>query len=178
MRERWKQFPSNQALKETDEIWKVVEACPDFISADTVLIYMDLPGEVPTAEFIKKWCGIKRFAIPKVCSDTGMILKEYSEGHLSKGAFGITEPTDGAAAVNPSEIEFAIVPGVAFGLDGSRLGRGKAYYDRLLPQLNCPVAGLCFSFRLCGEIPVDTHDIPMNHIFSGKTDCDYLEDMV
>ena len=45
------------------------------------------------------------------------------------GAYGISEPA-GGSPVAPSQIEAVVVPGVAFTLDGARLGRGKGFYDK------------------------------------------------
>ena len=46
------------------------------------------------------------------------------------------------------EIDLIVVPGVAFDKQHNRMGRGKAYYDKLLTRLTCPKVGLCFDFQL------------------------------
>ena len=45
------------------------------------------------------------------------------------------------------------------------MGRGKGFYDRLLPQLKCPVAALAFPFRLLESIPLDDWDVPVKYLF-------------
>jgi len=58
------------------------------------------------------------------------------------------------------EIELAIIPGMAFDSAGHRLGRGKGYYDRLLPNLKtAKLTGICFPFQLLEEVPAEAHDI-------------------
>ena len=58
-------------------------------------------------------------------------------------------------------------PAWAFDRQGNRLGRGKGYYDRLLPHL--PTAykiGICFPYQLVNDIPTDAHDIRMDEIIT------------
>lgn len=149
---------------ETPAIWSRIEALPEFRDARTVLAYMSIPGEVPTQEFIDKWRGDKRIAIPLVVGES-LELYEYDPDHLTAGYKGIMEPSADAVPVDPSEIDLALVPGVAFcRKDGKlwRLGRGKGFYDRLLTRLSCPTAGIFFSFRLLPDLPLDPWDLPLS----------------
>ena len=84
--------------------------------------------------------------------------------NLSTGAgFGIQEPL-GETYQYYDEIKLAIIPGVAFDLNKNRLGWGKAYYDRLLPQLKVFKIGICFDFQLLDETPVTETDVKMDMI--------------
>lgn len=62
--------------------------------------------------------------------------------------------------VPPSEIDFAIVPAVAFDAQGNRLGYGRGTYDRHLPQLreDCQVLGVAFAEQEVEQVPRDEHD--------------------
>ena len=55
---------------------------------------------------------------------------------------------------------------MSFDRNLNRLGRGKAYYDNLLPKLTAHLVGVCFSFQLKENIPVESHDFPMNCVIS------------
>jgi 5-formyltetrahydrofolate cyclo-ligase len=68
------------------------------------------------------------------------------------------------APENYDEIELALIPGMAFDRAGHRLGRGKGYYDRLLPRLKAQLLGICFPFQLLDEVPAESHDIPVGEI--------------
>lgn len=143
--------------EETIRIWKKLEEFDEFKNAKTILLYMSIAGEVTTAEFIKKWYSKKRIVIPLVKGET-LILKEYHPDKLCEGYRGIIEPSKDAISIEPSEIDLAIVPGVAFSKNGERLGRGGGFYDRLLPNIKCPKFGICYPFRIIENIPIDPWD--------------------
>ena len=148
-------------VAETEAIWKKVEESEAFRKAATVLIYMAIDGEVPTESFIGKWNGVKRFVIPRVCGEE-LALYEYDPAHLIPGYKGISEPAEDAVEVQPESIDLALVPGIAFTKEGGRLGRGKGFYDRLIPRLNCPCAGIGFSFRWIESLPLDNWDAKLS----------------
>ncbi|MBR6541470.1 MAG: 5-formyltetrahydrofolate cyclo-ligase, partial [Bacteroidales bacterium] len=111
-------------------------------SSQTILIYNSLPDEVQTSLlFTLKEAG-KRIVLPVVTGDI-LILKEYIPGKLSVGYMNILEPNQ-EETVDPNEIDLAIIPGVAFDKECNRPGRGKGYYDKLLPCTNCPKIGICY----------------------------------
>ena len=85
---------------------------------------------------------------------------------LATGAYGIKEPT-GKLFTDYTTIDFIAVPGVAFDRNGNRLGRGKGYYDRLLPRIpQAYKVGICFKFQIVEEIPAEPFDIRMDEIIT------------
>ncbi len=83
---------------------------------------------------------------------------------MTIGAYGIEEPTEGKFN-NLKDIDLAIIPGVAFDRRGNRLGRGKGYYDRLLPFLvGTYKLGICFPYQLLESVPTEDFDIRMNEV--------------
>lgn len=150
------------------EILAALEIHPVFRAAKTVLLYHSLPDEVDIHDFIRKWCEKKRILLPVVTGDE-LKLRTYSgPGNLAIGAYGIEEPT-GEFFTDYSAIDLIVVPGVAFDRKGNRLGRGKGYYDRLLPQIpSAYKAGICFSFQIVEEIPAEPFDICMDEVITSK----------
>ena len=148
------------------EILAALEAHPAFCAAGTVLLYHSLPDEVDTHGFIARWMDRKRLLLPVVHGD-GLLLRQCSNATtLAMGRYGIAEP-QGQDFTDYAAIDLAVVPGVAFDHQGNRLGRGKGYYDRLLPHL--PTAykiGICFPYQLVNDIPTDAHDIRMDEIIT------------
>lgn len=162
---------------------------------DIVLSYIDLKNEISPLEMNRAlMMKNKIVAVPKVVSRTQKmnfyILDnsiEISE-QLKVGSFGINEPV--AKKENLFNAEnfmqkkiCVVVPGVAFGGKGQRLGHGMGFYDIYLSDLkkkcaqnNCSLflAGLCFDFQIKENIPVDENDIFMDSVFSDKK-CYFFE---
>ena len=148
-------------------IQAALEACPNFQAARTVLLYHSLSDEVDTHDLLERWFGKKQLLLPVVKGEELELRLYHGADSLSTGAFGIAEPT-GPVFTDYAAIDLAIVPGVAFDIHGHRLGRGKGYYDRLLPRL--PLAhktGVCFPYQLMeNDIPCDPHDVCMDTIIT------------
>lgn len=138
-----------------------------FQSAHTILLYHSLTDEVHTHDFIEKWSKSKRIVLPVVIENELELRSYSSSGDLSIGAYGILEPT-GTSFYDYDAIDLAIIPGVAFDASGCRLGRGKGYYDRLLPKLIAHKIGICFPFQLVNEVPAEEFDIRMDEIIANK----------
>lgn len=80
---------------------------------------------------------------------------------LQPGVLGLLEPRGTLPQLETSAIGVFLVPGVAFGRDGSRLGRGAGYYDATL-SLRSPTArlvGLTFDETLTDRVPTEAHDV-------------------
>jgi 5-formyltetrahydrofolate cyclo-ligase len=161
-----KKKQSAERLKEwSQSALLALESHPLFICAQTVLCYYSLGDEIDTHDFISRWSKKKNILLPVVHGDI-LELHLYNN-ELIKGTFGIYEPTS-KATDNYDQIDLAIIPGVAFDLHGARLGRGKGYYDRLLPLIKAYKIGLCFGFQKVENIFTEPHDIPMDEIITEK----------
>ena len=136
--------------------------------AGTLLLYYPLPDEVDVRPLIREAHeGGKRVLLPVVKGEELELHLFEGENSLQEGSFGIMEPTGPLfAPENYDEIELALIPGMAFDRAGHRLGRGKGYYDRLLPRLKAQLLGICFPFQLLDEVPAEPHDIPVGEIIS------------
>lgn len=163
-----KQQHANNLIELSEMVLAHLEAHPAFKEANTILLYHSLPDEVNTHSFIKKWSTKKQILLPVVVGNELEIRLYNPSEQLATGAFNILEPT-GPTFNHYDEIDLIVVPGVAFSRQGHRLGRGKGYYDRLLPRI--PHAfriGICFPFQLIEEIPSEPFDMPMHTIISHK----------
>lgn len=133
----------------------------------TLLLYHSLPDEVCTHDLIQTlYAQGYTLLLPSVVGND-LILHVYEgEQAMNRGAsFGIQESL-GTPFIDYSHIDLAIIPGMAFTQQGDRLGRGKGYYDRLLPQLTCPLIGIAFPFQILPYIPIELHDIQMTEVIS------------
>lgn len=144
-----------------------LEQHPRFIAARTVLLYYSLGDEVQTHGFVEKWYHQKKILLPVVKGDILELRVYTGKQSMKAGAYHIEEPT-GEAFTDYAQIDFTIVPGVSFDRNGNRLGRGKGYYDRLLPQLHSYNVGICFDFQVSDEIPTEPFDKPMDEVWTEK----------
>jgi 5-formyltetrahydrofolate cyclo-ligase len=96
---------------------------------------------------------------------------------LVVGKWKILEPPESSwfepeRVVKAMELDFVVVPGVAFTRNGSRLGNGQGYYDRLLSTVgpDCTLAGLCFECQIVddAEMVSEPHDVSMHMIATEK----------
>lgn len=142
-----------------------VEALPEYLAAHTVLAYCALPDELPTADIIARASACKTVVLPVVKGES-LELRCYEPEHLKEGYKGILEPSDEATAVSPADIDIAIIPGMAFDAEGHRLGRGGGFYDRLIPQLHCPLVGIGFACQLVSSVPVEPFDRSLDFVIT------------
>jgi 5-formyltetrahydrofolate cyclo-ligase len=144
-----------------------------FQSTPTVVLYAPKDGEVGThATFDAAAQASKRILFPRV--DRGgrrLDLAVVTDLRaLAPGAFGVLEPSSDAPRVDPAHLGAAVVlvPGLAFTVNGQRLGRGGGYYDRLLAELDRQAisVGLAYSFQLLDRIPETASDRGVDYIIT------------
>ncbi|MNZ82294.1 5-formyltetrahydrofolate cyclo-ligase family protein [compost metagenome] len=145
----------------------------------TVFSYLSFRDE-PMTKYLLNQCLKQgdRLLVPRVISKDAMSLHEiYSEAELVSGFWGIPEPDD-STEIWPvsrySEIDLVIVPGLAFDLDGGRIGFGAGYYDRFVRQLTdecnnqryTVMASLAFMESIVPVIPMEKHDFRLDMLFT------------
>lgn len=140
---------------------------PIFQQAKTVLLYHSLPDEVNTHELIPIACKDKTVLLPTVVGEELELHLYTPSASTHTGSFNIVE-SEGELFTDYANIDLAIIPGMAFDKSCNRLGRGKGYYDRLLPHLRCPLIGLCFQFQYLDSIPVEAHDRKVDIVLHGN----------
>jgi len=171
-RKRVKSIKSQYSIREftgmSDCIFQTFENNALFRQSKTIVCYWAMDDEVQTAAFIERWFMKKSVLLPSLIQEQ-IVLKPYrGKNNLIPGPiYGIPEP-DSEVFTDTDSIDLILVPGVAFDVRNNRLGRGKAYYDRLLSEVKAIKAGVCFDFQLFDSIPVDQHDIPMDIVFTEK----------
>jgi len=152
----------SMAVTDSNRIMQELATDAHFRNAKTVLLYHSLGDEVNTHQFIEEWCKQKQLLLPVVVGDNLELRRYHGAYELKIGAFGIAEPT-GPLFTSYDKIDFVAVPGMAFDKNGNRLGRGKGYYDRLLPKLtNAYKAGICFPYQVVDVVPIEPTDIQMD----------------
>lgn len=135
-------------------------------SAKVVALFISMPDEPDTSALLSVLSGICRVVVPRIGGDE-MEFFDYNAEALSAGSYGIREPV-GDIPIAPSEIDFMVVPGVAFTADGCRMGRGKGFYDKYMSRegFRAYKAGICLAPQIVEELPCEPHDIKMDIVVS------------
>ena len=145
---------------------RVLEQQPCWQQARLILAFMPMPVEVNVLPVLARarQAG-KRLALPRFRP----VHKDYEicevgdwAADLQIGAFNISEPAAHCPTVALHELDFALVPGLAFDRAGRRLGRGKGFFDRLLAEVRGIKCGVAFDWQIVEAVPVEPHDIALD----------------
>ena len=150
--------------KKSEIIFSRVEDLDCFKKSKVVMLYWSMDDEVNTHDFVIKWSKKKQIILPSVNGDR-LELKEFSGlNKLVPGQrYNIPEPK-GELFTQTDKIDIIIVPGVAFDKNNKRMGRGKAYFDKLLSKSNSMKIGVCFDFQFFDKVPTDKFDVKMDMV--------------
>jgi len=136
-------------------------------SITSVHTYLSIQNELSTDQIIE-YCFHKKIpvTIPKCIKKKQLkILRLHSFDNLITGNFGTRYPKEEIKYTEP--LHLIIVPGLGFDHNKNRLGFGAGYYDRFLASHKSSIKiGLAFDFQIAESLPYETHDIPMDIIFT------------
>lgn len=139
----------------------------------SVALYSPVGSEVATEE-IRGHALIsrKRLFYPKLGSGDNLALVqvEFPE-ELKPGRYGILEPAGEKIMTQEDQERLVVfVPGLAFDLQGNRLGRGKGWYDRVLELLGegPRLIALAFEFQVMERVPAERWDRKVHHIITER----------
>ena len=145
--------------RRSENVEKILSELPLYRKAKLIMAYYPLRGEVDLRKMIGKGFDCKRFCFPVMDlkkKDLRVFEANNLEGDFILGAFGVWQPDPTKAKeIDPKEIDLVIVPGLAFDLKRSRLGRGAGFYDRFLKRIKSPTQtfGVGFEFQILKNLP-------------------------
>ena len=164
--EKRKKLPKEEVLEKSNEIILKLVSLKIFERAKKIMCYVSFNNEVYTHSFIKEYMKEKDIAVP-VIRENEIFLSYVKEWEMKKGKYGILEPKNIEYA-DEKEIEIAIIPGIAFDVNGNRIGYGKGYFDRLLRKMKAIKIAVAFDFQVLEELPVESHDVKMDAVITEK----------
>jgi 5-formyltetrahydrofolate cyclo-ligase len=139
---------------------------PELLRATTVMFFVTFGSEIDTLPMIARALAEgKRVAAPQAHPETRAMTPcevRDIEADLAPGAHDIREPQAHCLAVPLEEIEVIIVPALAWGEDGYRVGYGGGYYDRFLAQPSAAArVGLGLEVQVVASVPHGPQDLPV-----------------
>jgi 5-formyltetrahydrofolate cyclo-ligase len=170
--------PDRRAAYSAEIIARILEL-QNYRRAGTILGYMNFGAEFASELWIQQLLAEgKKLALPRVNHHTNQLdlyWVDDPENQLAVGLWGIREPIvercERLTTLN--EVEFALLPGVAFTRDGGRLGYGGGYYDKLLGRqsdgngAHLPVlAAAAFALQIVEQIPQENTDVKVGWIIT------------
>ncbi len=160
MRRRLQTLGAERAEKSC-AIVAAIAAHPAFARRQRVALFAALPGE-PDVEWLWE-TGSRVFCYPRIAGETIEFVQTVSPAELAPATWNprVREPAaTSTSVIAPADLEFILVPGLAFTRDGQRLGRGGGFYDRFLAQLPASTVkfGVCFDLQMIAELPAEPHD--------------------
>ncbi len=147
---------------------------PAYRQAGAVLGYMNFGAEFASEVWIPQVLADgKRLALPRVNHHTyqlDLYWVDDLENQLAAGLWGIREPiVERCERIDRlNEVEFALLPGVAFARDGARLGYGGGFYDKLLARtpVRPALAAAAFALQIVEQIPQESTDVKVEWIIT------------
>jgi 5-formyltetrahydrofolate cyclo-ligase len=147
---------------------------PDYQQANVVLGYMNFGAEFDSSAWVKQVLADgKRLALPKVNRQTNQLDLYWVDdlaSQLAVGLWGIPEPViERCERLNSlNEVEFALLPGVAFTRRGARLGYGGGFYDKLLAQIEHrpTLVAAAFGLQVVEDIPQEATDVKVEWLIT------------
>lgn len=167
-----RQLTVDERASWSHDISERIASLDAYRKAGTVLAYMSFGAEYSTEEWVQQALREdKRVLLPKVnlaTKELDIYRVRNLQHDLAPGQWNIREPMIESCPRMDSlqEVDFILLPGVAFGRDGARLGYGGGYYDKLLARIASMnrgypypvlVAG-AFAMQLIEGIPQEATD--------------------
>ena len=169
MRARWKTIAAAERVLGPAPLRAPSARARFFAEAQTVLLFAPLPDEPDITPLLDEiWASGRTLALPRFEAASGSYApcRVTGRAELVAGRFGVLEPGPACPLIPLNQLDFAFVPGVAFDLEGRRLGRGKGFYDRLLAGVRGHKCGVALEAQIVTEVPEEPHDVRVDSILT------------
>lgn len=150
------------------------------MGAEMVAAYMPIDEE-PLPDAVVRCLKERNISVcfPRVEGDDILFYEASSEDAFEEGSFSIREPKPGLREVDPSNIDVMLVPGMAFDRKGTRLGRGKGFYDRFCQDLKgngrISIIGVVSEKNLLSALPREPWDLVVDAVVTESSFTDVSE---
>jgi len=160
---------SEQArLEKETALAQHIRALGVYKAAHRIAIFLAFDGEPRLQQLLNTAIGQgKQLFAPVIRADSMHFAALTPDTNMGANSFGILEPTD-SELVDVRSLDLVLTPLVAFDDRGTRLGVGRAYYDRCFRSLRHrqqwfrpKLLGIAYGFQQLPFIEPLTWDIPL-----------------
>lgn len=147
-----------------------IVALPSFAAARTMLVTLPFRSEWDTRLVVDRALAAGKTVVSPRVDPVARMLSLHRIADLVRdvapGYRHIPEPLEHCAVVAGAEVDWVLVPGVAFDIAGRRLGYGGGYYDRLLPLLPADATRIAgaYEIQIVAAVPFGPHDLTVDAI--------------
>ncbi len=138
--------------------WKPLEM------SSVALLFLPMAEEVNLNELPEALPG-PRFVATRTPQEGPLTVHDLG-GPLEVHRFGFLQPHASAPQVPVEDVDMFLLPGLAFDLHGTRLGRGAGYFDELLARARRGArrGGVVPAALVVDALPREPHDVSVGHL--------------
>lgn len=163
------QMSGEQAAASSLQVSRHILACDAYRKAKCIMGFLAFGKELSVDYVLAQALADgKIVAVPHITSGEEFVsVRLLDMQHFALDRYGIRTAPQPVQPVEPEAIDLILVPGVAFGRDGSRLGMGAGYYDRFLLKAGQAVRmGVAYESLMQETLPTDVYDVGMQLLAS------------
>lgn len=140
-----------------------------FRAADLILGFLPIRGEPDLTPLLHDALALdKAVALPR-CRDGEMRFLAFTrETVCVPDEFGISAPPEDAAPVRYTTSTLCLLPGLAAGRNGTRLGYGGGFYDRFLASFPGRTIFALYHRFVLPTLPTNSLDLPVEIVITEK----------
>lgn len=163
IREKKRSMTETEIVEKSKRLGDLFAASELYQNARTIYFYLPYNQEVRTVPMLERALQEgKKVAVPKVYGDTMKFIYLENLNYIAEGYAGIPEPINDEP-VAEDKTALVLMPGLAFDLEGRRIGYGGGFYDRFLAEEpDHPTLALCYDFQIFNKLETEVFDIPVD----------------
>jgi 5-formyltetrahydrofolate cyclo-ligase len=157
------------SFKSTNLAKFFLETISEDDSLFSIALYYPIKSEVETEEIHEGLLGLnKTLFYPKIIDNRIQFVEPKDCKDFSKGTLNVMEPRANNF-IDYSEIDLFVVPSVAVGSSGVRLGYGGGFYDKALSFIDKKkICSIIYDFQFVHHFDGEKHDIQVSKVFTDK----------
>ena len=125
-----------------------------------VLIYLPMPGELDVTGVMDEH---HQWFVTRTPPDDLPLTVHSIDAPREVHRLGYDQPIADSDMLDPGSLDIVLTPSLSLARDGTRIGWGKGYYDRLFASATTAVAvGVTLERLLVDSLPTEPHDRRMD----------------